>query len=268
MPIGAEDVATPQPARPQPAEAEQPAPAPAGRLPVVTVVSLRGGTGCTTIAVNLAALLAGHKRRVCLTDLSTSSGQVPLHLRLQTTRSWGELLGQGETPDVQALKPLLLRHPQSGIVLLPAPVKPVAQGLSTAATQHALRELSTGFQHVIVDAGGLDAAATGALRSSLVVIVVMTDDPPAINATLQLLDVLNGLGLETGRVRVVLNHVRPMPDIAAESIQKMLKRPLTVELPYDSGQVSAMRRGVPLVIANPEGAFAVKFQQLARALAM
>ena len=31
---------------------------PPSRLPVITIISLRGGTGCTTVAVNLAALLA------------------------------------------------------------------------------------------------------------------------------------------------------------------------------------------------------------------
>jgi MinD-like ATPase involved in chromosome partitioning or flagellar assembly len=77
---------------------------------------------------------------------------------------------------------------------------------------------------------------------------------------------LQALQIEPARVRVVLNHVRPAIDVPAEMIQKALKRPLSTTLPYEPGHINAIRRGVPLVQANPDSPFAKGIQQLARTI--
>jgi MinD-like ATPase involved in chromosome partitioning or flagellar assembly len=138
--------------------------------------------------------------------------------------------------------------------------------LSTPATQVVLRELSTTFNFVVVDAPHLDLASTGALLLSRTLIVVMCDDPPSVQTTGQFLTALQNLGVEAARVRVVLNHVRPANDVPVETIQKALKRPLSAEIPYDANQMTAIRRGVPLVISDSQGPFAQGIEQLARTM--
>jgi CheY-like chemotaxis protein len=241
---------------------------PAARLPVVAVTSLRGGTGSTTVAVNLAFLLASRGRRVCLVDLSTTSGHIPLHLHLQPQQHWGQLLATGDAPDPRAITQLLSTHAQSGVAVLSAPPLPSSKSLSTAAIQSILGELSSGYNHVVVDVPNFDPAAQGALLMSRSVIVVMSDDPPAVQTTGQYLIALQNLGIELGRVRVVLNHVRPTGDVPAETIQKALKRPLSTTLPYDANHIQALRRGVPLVVSAPNSAYAQAIQQLTRTMTL
>ncbi|MBN1200585.1 MAG: response regulator [Anaerolineae bacterium] len=256
MPIGAEDLEKPS----------QPTP-PAGHLPVMVIASLRGGTGSTTIAVNLAYLLAAaHGKRVCLVDLSTSSGHIPLQLHLTPTTNWGQLLTQGSAFDPRAITPLLVQHDATGIAVLTAPPVPSRAALSIQVIQGVLRELSGTYEHVIVDAPNLDTATEGALLVARSVIVVMSDDPPSIQTTGQFLITLQQLGIETGRVRVVLNHIRSARDVPAETIQKALKRPLSAEIPYERNQLNAIRRGMPLVGAQPDSAFAQTIQQIARTM--
>src|SRR5690606_22320134 len=60
---------------------------------VTAIASLRGGSGGTTLAVNLAMALARQGKRVALLDLSATGGQIGLHLHLPTPQHWGALLG-------------------------------------------------------------------------------------------------------------------------------------------------------------------------------
>ncbi len=255
-PIGAEDA---RPSEPVP---------PTARMPVMTIAGLRGGTGSTTIAINLAFLLAARGRRVCLVDLSTASGHIPLHLHLAPPQNWGALLNLGDSPDPRAVTSLLVQHHPTGIAVLAAPSIPTMQTLSTVAVQNVLTHLGSAFQHVIVDAPGLDPGAVGALLMARSVVVVMSDDPPSIQTTGQFMVALQNAGVEIGRVRVVVNHIRPTPDVPAETIQKALKRPLSADIPYDHNQLTAIRRGLPLVAADPASAFASSIEALARTMTL
>jgi pilus assembly protein CpaE len=242
-------------------------PAP-GSLPVVTVASLRGGTGSTTVAVNLAFLLATRGRRVCMADLSTTSGHVTLHVRQVAQHHWGHLLPAGDALDGDMVTRLLVRHAPSGIAMLPAPLLPTSTTLSKTATGTVLTELSRTFNHVIVDAPNLDDATTTALLLSRTVVIVMSDDPPSVQSTVQFLTLLQNMGVEAGRVRVALNHARPVHDIPPEIIQKAIKRPLSAQIPFAADQINAMRRGAPLAVAAPDSAFSQAIQHLARTMTL
>ncbi len=253
MPIGAEDV-------------DQPVDIPPTRLPVITILSLRGGSGCTTIAINMAFLLSSMARRVCVAELSRAGGHIPMHIHLTPKNHWGLLLDQGDIPDPRLLHQILLQHTASGVTVLAAPPVPSTDTLSTAATQNILRELCSTYNPVVVDAGQLSSATVGALNVSSAVVVVMTDDPFSVQTTGQTLLTLQNRGIEAARVRVVLNHTHPTRDLPPAAIQKALKRPLSAELPYDPNQPGAVRRGMPLVVASPKSPYAAAVQQLTRTI--
>ncbi len=252
VPIGAEDLG-------------RAAPVKLPLLPLVTVISLRGGVGTTTIAVNLALILAGHGR-VGLADFSPSSGHVHLHLHLPARKHWGQLVPQGDVPNPRALMDLLASYAVLPVDVLAAPPQPPEKTLSTKAAQNILRELSSNHKRLVADARTLDDATKGALQISRAVVVVMADDPPSIQSTGQLLVTLHTLGVAQERVRVVLNHIHPTPDVPSATIQKALRRPLDAELPYALEHREAIRRGRPVVLADPEGAFSRALGQLARTL--
>lgn len=275
-PAAAEPSAAPEPATPPRSgrrpigadDLDQVADIPPVRLPVLTLLSLRGGTGCTTVMINLAALLARAGRRICLADLSTAGGHVQLHLHLNAPQHWGHLLPMGDIPDPRAINDIVMQHPGTELCMLAAPPIPSPNTLSESATQNVLRELASGHQVVMVDAGDLNTSTVGALKVSSLVVIVMTDDPPAVHTTGQTLAALHKLGVDLNRLRVVLNHTRPQSEVPTATIQKMLKRPLTAELPYDPNHSLAIRRGVPLVRALPESGYARAMQQLAQALSL
>jgi CheY-like chemotaxis protein len=247
------------------AEGVQPAAVTDSRLPGVTVISLRGGVGGTTVAINLAFALTG-QHRVGLMDLSPASGHVALYLHLTPPQHWGQLISQGDSPDARAIQQMLLPHASTGITVLAAPPAPIPEALSQAAAQHILRQITPLLNPVVVDARTLDTAVLGVLNVSTSVVIVTSDDPASVHSTGQLLAVLQSQGIDVNRVRVVLNHPRPTFDLPAETIQKALKRPLAADLPYEPKQSVAIRKGIPLVLGVPDSAYTAAVRQLARGI--
>lgn len=262
-PIRPSDAAGPASQRAHPpAETDLGAIAP--RKNVIAVISLRGGAGGTTLAVNLAMWEARRGRRVSLIDFSTVGGHIPLHLHLATPQHWGALLGMRSAPDPAEVLPLLTVHPQSQVAVLAAPPAPTVDRLSAPVVQAIVRALSAYAARVVVDLPVLDAASAAALPLAGTVIVVLSDDACSVQTVQQLLGVLPALGVARERIGVVLCHVRPTAEIPVETIRKTLKQPLLAEIPYQVEQIAAVRRGVPLVIAEPNGAYAQAVSRLAQ----
>jgi len=236
----------------------------APRKNVIAVVSLRGGAGGTTLAVNLAMWEARRGRRASLIDLSPVGGHIPLHLHLATPQHWGALLGMRSAPDPAEVLPLLTVHPQSQVAVLAAPPAPTVDRLSAPVVQAMVRALSTHTARVVIDLPVLDAASAAALPLAGTVIVVLSDDACSVQTVQHLLGVLPALGVARERIGVVLCHVRPTAEIPVETIRKTLKQPLIAEIPYQVEQIAAIRRGVPLVIAEPNGAYAQAVSHLAQ----
>jgi CheY-like chemotaxis protein/MinD-like ATPase involved in chromosome partitioning or flagellar assembly len=230
-----------------------------GRL--ISVVSLRGGVGVTTLAVNLALSGVSHygtngdTPRVCLVDLSPSSGQATLHLRVRAKQTWEGLPSLGENPSSRALAGLLTPHP-SGLQLLASPFDPTGAGsLSSQVVDGALTGLRRLFDLVVVDAPPvLDEAAATALDRSDNIVLVLAPEVGAIQATVAMLRVMDEL---RDRVALVLNQVMPRPIVPDAIVNKALRRPLALKIPYDPAQVAALPTGKPLAWAQPSSPLAL-----------
>lgn len=234
---------------------------------VIAVVSLRGGAGGTTLAVNLGLLLARDGQRVALLDLSAVGGHVALHLHLPTPQHWGALLGTPCAPEHADVLALMTTHAPSQLAVLGAPPAPTIERLAPCVVREVVRALSMNQDTAIVDLSALDSAGAAALQMAGAVLVVMTDDLCSVQTAQQTLGTLPALGIDRERIGVVLCHVRPTPDIPVETIERALKRPLVAQIPYHAGQSAAMRRGVPLVVAEPQGPYEKALRDLEQALA-
>lgn len=234
---------------------------------VIAIVSLRGGAGGTTLAVNLGLLLARDGQRVALLDMSAVGGHIALHLHLPTPQHWGALLGTPCPPEHADVLSLITTHAPSQVAVLGAPPAPTIERLAPCVVREVVRALAMARDAAVIDVSSLDPASAAALQMAGAVLVVMSDDLCSVQTAQQTLGMLPALGIDRERIGVVLCHVRPTPDIPVETIQRALKRPLAAEIPYHAGQSAAIRRGVPLVVAEPQGPYEQALQELAQALA-
>ena len=100
----------------------RPAGRPRGRI--VTVFSAKGGCGKTTLATNMAAVLADRGRReVALVDLDLAFGDVAIALQLFPAHTIADAVPLGDNLDFGALQSLLTPH-SPGLTTLVAPVEP------------------------------------------------------------------------------------------------------------------------------------------------
>ncbi len=240
---------------------------PAGKVDIlatVTVLGLRGGAGATTIALNLALALMARGEQVCLVDLSPFSGHAALQLRIIPRQSWGDLLASEGLPSPEQVQSIIVTHDRSNLSILPAPAVPQHMSLSEEAARGLFAALGRSYGVAIVDAPSLGPATTAALRAARAIIVPMTDDVLAIQTTNGVLHMLKEMRINLERVHVVLNHVRPDAGIPAANVQKAIRHPIHIELPYEAAQTAALGQGTPLVMAQPKSAFVQGILRLAR----
>lgn len=252
---------------------------PAAKSPLlartIVLLSLRGGVGVTTLAVNLAATLArtgGNFPPVggteggeaaCLVDLCPSSGHVALQLGLRPEPNWSDLV-QASVLDTEVVEGSLLKH-ASGLRVLASPVFPVVgQGLPQTVVQTTFEILQQRFAIIVVDTPSvLSEVTTAALETAHVVGLVVTADAPSIQTAI---GTLRTLKQWSAKFQIILNQNTPESQWPAGTIERALKRPPMWTVPFDPAQAQALTQGTPLVLHSPSSPLAQAVQGLAQAL--
>ncbi len=229
---------------------------------VIALMSLRGGSGVTTLAVNLAAALAQAGGEACLVDLCRSSGHVALQLGLRPEPNWLGLV-RADNLNVETVEAHLLQH-GCGLRVLASPVLPVVgAGLSRATTQATLKSLQQRFPIVVVDMPSmLDDAAIAALEVATLALLVVTAEAPSIQTAVGTLRALQG----AAAFQIALNQVVPGEQPPAAALERALKRPVWATIPFDPAQAQALVRGMPLVLQSPASPLAQAVQEVTKRL--
>jgi len=241
----------------------------AAKLPflarTIVLLSLRGGVGVTTLAVNLAATLAQTEEgTACLVDLCPSSGHVALQLGLRPEPNWSDL-ARTSVLDAEVIERNLLQH-TSGLRVLASPVFPIAgQGLPRTVVQTMLATLQQRFAATVVDTpSALNEGTMAALEAAPVVGLVITAESPSIQTAIGTLRALKQL---SAKFQIILNQNTPGSQLPAGAIEQALKRPLMWTIPFDPAQAQALARGTPLVLHSPSSPLAQAMRGLAQELA-
>jgi pilus assembly protein CpaE len=158
-------------------QAAQPEPAGAADAPsrTIAVMGARGGSGATTLAVNLASLLAEeHRKRVALLDLDPHFGTAALALDVQPGRGLREVLERPDRIDSLFIERALERHGERLRIL--AAEEPLEDELAidTAAPSMLLHEVRRHFDAVVVDLprnAGLAGRQVLAAASHIVIVL-------------------------------------------------------------------------------------------------
>ena len=234
---------------------------------IVAVYSPKGGTGCSTIATNLALALKEKEERVVLVDGDLQFGDVAVLLNLQATRTISDLVPHIDTLDADFMSDVLLAHP-SGMKTLLAPPRPdVAEMVTADIMREILKNLMLLNDYTIVDtASYLDDVVLTILEISDWILLVMTPDVPTIKSVRLFLEALDALDY-IAKTRLIVNKTSRKDGITEKDIASHIKHSVWATVPRDNGTVTAAaNQGIPVVISSHKSAVAKNLTQVAELL--
>src|ERR1041385_496607 len=218
---------------------------------IVTIYSPKGGTGCTTLAVNLALTLHNEDTRVALVDGNLQFGDVAVFMNEQGKNTIIDLAPRAEELDPEIVEEVMLKHAASGLHILAAPSRPeYAERVSSGQFARVLEYLRQMYAYVIVDTAALLTDVTlAAIDLSDLVVLVTTQDIPSIKNCRLFLDLSQTLGIDRERILFVMNRYDKRINITPDRVTENLKQEVVSVIPFDEQTATkAVNRGVPFVL--------------------
>ena len=216
------------------------------------MMSAKHGSGATTVAVNLAGIIANRSgQRTGLIDLDRPLGDAAAYLNVKPNFTVSDALAAGPRLDSTLLESYM--QTTNGFNILAGFREHTADAaLSSEKLAHLLEVACSTFDHVIVDLPtNLDEEQVKVLtRHVSATLVVLTPELPAIWRTERLLTYLTGLHAAE-KVRIILNRSTRADEISDADIERLLRMPLYCKLPNEYGPcIKAINSGTLLENAN------------------
>ena len=221
----------------------------AGKARVFTFVGAKGGSGCTTAAVNTAVALQKSHGDVALLDFALI-GHAALHLNLQPQFGVLDALQNLHRLDVSLLDGLMTTT-KEGLHLLAGPQQPYPTEPTPGELARLFDLLVNHYRFVIVDASSrLDATTRLLSDLSNAVLVVAQTDVVSLWCAGRIHSFLEE-GSGRDRVRMVLNRYKKIPGFTDEDVQQVTNCKVLWKVPNAFHTVSpAIDHGTPVVLQD------------------
>jgi pilus assembly protein CpaE len=214
---------------------------------VFTIVNAKGGSGGTTVAVNLALALQSIHHSTALVDVAPL-GHCALHLNLKPTFTVSDAITNLHRLDSSLLESFMARHDRGGLQVLAGAVTPTAVEPSASDFARLLDTMGGLFHYIVVDASSrLDSATRLVSNLSEKILLVAHADVASLWSAGRVAQYLGESG-SRDRFALVLNRYRKVVGFDEAQTEAAIGAPVLWRIPNQYFAVStAIDRGVPLV---------------------
>jgi pilus assembly protein CpaE len=233
----------------------------------------KGGVGTTTMAINTAIALATRmKRKTALLDANLQFGDMRVFLDLGLDSA--SVVNAITEPDLDSelLKRLVVSH-RAGMDLLLAPPNPEQadivverQRADPNSLHNILGLMRKAYDYTIVDmAKTIDDFNLQLFDEADVIFVVMTADLSCLKNVRLVLETMDSLGYERGKVQLVLNRSNAYTGINVDNAESALGRKIDYQVINEyRGAISALNSGEPFMFSRPDGPLGQSVSKFAR----
>jgi pilus assembly protein CpaE len=213
---------------------------------VFCVINAKGGSGATTVAVNLALALQSSHGQTAMVDVAPL-GHAALHLNVKPLFSVADATRNLHRMDASLLESFMVRH-NGGLQLLAGTSTPAAMDTSTAEFVKLFDMMVSHYRYVVVDVSTrFDASSRLVANLSECVLLVACTDVASLWSAARVQQYLGESGGRE-RVRLVLNRFRKVPGFSETDAEAAAGAKLLWRVPNQYFAVStAIDRGVPLM---------------------
>ena len=213
---------------------------------VFSVVNAKGGSGATTVAVNLALALQSAHPQTALVDLAPL-GHCSLHLNVKPVFSVADATRNLHRMDSSLMESFMIRH-NGGLHLLAGSNVPAAIDPSAAEFVRLFDMLVTHYRYVVVDVSTrFDACSRLIANLSECVLLVACTDVASLWSAARVQQYL-GETASRERMRLVLNRFRKVAGFSEADAEAAAGAKLLWKVPNQYFAVSsAIDRGLPVM---------------------
>jgi pilus assembly protein CpaE len=220
---------------------------------IIVVYSPKGGTGATTIAVNLAVAFRQEDKKVAIIDGDLQYGDVSVFLNETPKNTIIDLSPRIEDLDADLISEFMATHGPSGIKILPPPPTPdLSDQITSDQFAKLLLMLRQNYDYVIIDTSSfLSEPVQVALETADAIVLITTPEIPSIKNCNLFLSLIDAGGINRDHIMFVMNRYDQKRSIAPERVGTSLHQNVVLTIPFDDIYVNnAMNKGVPIVLEN------------------
>lgn len=232
---------------------------------VVTLHSLRGGVGCTSLTINLGFGYSQlWNKPTMLVDTVLTSGQIAMFLNASPKATWEDVTNQSaENIDKEMVQSLISLH-KSGLRFVAAPKLPIPFETFADVFSAMLAKFREQNDFIVIDTPhDFSDIAIKSLDAAERIIFVMAPEMGSLRAAICALRTYDSLGYPPDKVMVILNHVSPVNSLKIPQIEKAIGHKIDIELPYAQEVTQSINLGEPFVGTNPNLPISMRLEDCA-----
>lgn len=234
---------------------------------LIAIHSLRGGVGCSTLAVNLGlAFRQIWGKRTLIIDPVITAGQIAMMLNTSprvTMENYAEM--PVADIDSSVADDLAVQH-KSGIHYVTASKLPIAgDTYSNEFWNRLLGKFIEQNEFIVADtAHDFSDTSIQLLNASSYILLVMAPELSSLRAAANAINIYDKLGFPEEKIQIVLNMVTNHSGIKHTQLEKALGRTIPYIIPNDPEEVvRAINFGEPFLLSNPDLSISMKIEEMA-----